>query len=193
MDWVTIPGAKVEDLLVAWRAEYSRVSRPMRVLLVAGLNDLIKGGDYESLTMDIKRFQDNVSHQNNFHPGKSNSFAVAPLLPAPKLVWFQDNGATSSSYVNRIDEMTRINEWVQTFNMKNGINQVPRFHTMGVRTSKKRVDGKKVEFKTHRWNEWRENEQYEDKLHVVDKVRVKMGRYVLKYFQAEREQKGPLV
>ena len=121
------------------------------------------------------------------------SFAVAPLLPAPKLVWFQDNGATSSSYVNRIDEMTRINEWVQTFNMKNGINQVPRFHTMGVRSSKKRVDGKKVEFKTHRWNEWRENEQYEDKLHVVDKVCVKMGRYILKYFQAEREQKGPLV
>ena len=193
VDWVTIPGAKVEDLLVAWRAEYSRVSRPMRVLLVAGLNDLIKGGDFESLTRDIKRFQDNVSHQNNFHPGKSNSFAVAPLLPAPKLVWYTDNGPTSSTYVNRIEEMTRINEWIQTFNMKNGIHQVPRFHTMGIRTSKRKVEGKMVTFKTHRWNEWRASEQVEDKLHVVDKVRVKMGKYVLKYFQAEREMKGPLV
>ena len=96
-------------------------------------------------TRDIKRFQDNVSHQNNCHPGKSNYFAVAHLLPAPKLVWFPDNGATSSSYVNRIDEMTKINEWVQTFNINNGIHQVPRFHTMGIRTTKKRVEGKKVQ------------------------------------------------
>ena len=77
--------------------------------------------------------------------------------------------------------------------MKNGVYQVPRFHTMGVRSTKKRVEGKKVEFKTHRWNEWRASEDYEDKLHVVDKMRVKMGNYVLKFFQAEREKKGPLV
>ena len=36
--------------------------------------------------------------------------------------------------------------------------------------------------------EWRVR-RYKDKLHVVDKVRVKMGNYMLKYFQAEREQK----
>ena len=78
--------------------------------------------------------------------------------------------------------------------MKNGIHLVPKFHTMGIRSTKKRVDGKKVEFNTHRWwNEWRASEHYEDKLHHVDKMRVKMGNYVLKFFQAEREKKGPLV
>ena len=96
MDWVTIPGNSVEDLLVAWRAEYSMVSKPMRVLLVASLNHRNKGRDFKSLTRDIKRFQDNMSHQSNFHPGKCNSFAVAPLLPAPKHVWYTDNGPTST-------------------------------------------------------------------------------------------------
>ena len=35
-----------------------------------------------------------------------------------------------------------------------------------------------VTFKTHRWNECHASEQYKDKLHVEDKVRVKMGKYV---------------
>ena len=46
VDWLTIPGATVEELLFAWQVEYAKVTRPMRVLLVAGLNDLIKGGGY---------------------------------------------------------------------------------------------------------------------------------------------------
>ena len=76
------------------------------------------------------------------------------LLPAHKLVWYPDNGPTSTSYVNRLDEMTRLNEWVQTFNMKNGIDQVSRFRTFGIRSYKKKVEGQEVVFKTHRWNEW---------------------------------------
>ena len=97
----------------------------MRVLLVAGLNDLIKGGNFDTITVDFKRFANYVHHQEPYHTGKNNSFAIAPLLPAPKLVWSPDNGPTSTNYVNRLDEMTRLKEWVQMFNMKNGIDQVP--------------------------------------------------------------------
>ena len=195
VDWLTIPGATVEELLFAWQVEYGHEKRPMRILLVGGLNNLIKGGDFESLTTQYKRFGHNVSYQGSFqHPGRTSSFAVAPLLPAPKLVWFPDNGATSPSYRNRRDEVTRINEWVKTFNMKNGIHQVPAFNTLGTRTCKKKMEGGKlVDFKTHRWNLWRASEGREDKLHLVDKERVRMGQYVLKYFQGERRDKGPLV
>ena len=35
--------------------------------------------------------------------------------------------------------------------------------------------------------------QYEDKLHFTDKMRIKMGQYVVKYFQGERERNGELV
>ena len=134
VDWLTIPGATVEELLFAWQVVYGHEIWPMRILLVGGLNNLI--------TTQYKRFGDNVSYQGSFHhPGRASSFAVAPLLPAPKLVWFPDNGATSPSYRNRRDEVTRINEWVKTFNMKNGIHQVPAFNTLGTRTCKKKMEG----------------------------------------------------
>ena len=194
VDWISIPGATIEDLLYAWKAEYSREVRPMRIILVGGLNDLLRGGSVDSITTEFERFKVNVAKQEErYHPGINNSFAVAPLIPAPKFFWLPDNGPTSPTYVNRRDEITRINEWVQTFNSQNGIDLVPRFHTFGIRTHKKMVEGRKVEFKTHRWNEWRASEAPEDKIHLVDKMRVKMGNYVLKYFQAEREKKGPLV
>merc|ERR1711954_137615 len=97
------------------------------------------------------------------------------------------------TYVNRRDEVTTINEWVKTFNRKNDIHQVPAFNIMGTRTTRKKVGDEKTEFKTHRWNFWRASEAKEDKLHLIDRERVKMGQYVLKYFQGERRDKGPLV
>ena len=32
-----------------------------------------------------------------------------------------------------------------------------------------------------------------DKLHLYDKMRVKMAKYVIKYFESEREKKGVLL
>ena len=193
VDWLTIPGATISDLFLAYRLDYEKINRPLRVLLVAGLNDLAKGGDFDSITMQIKRFAFHVKGQVEYHPGDSNSFAVAPLLPAPKFVWFPDNGDPPPGYRNRRAEVERINEWIRTFNASKGIHQVPRLNIWGTRTSKKYIDGTQVEFKTHRWNEWRESEPAHDKLHLCDKMRVKMAQYVIKYFQAEREKKGPLV
>ena len=72
-----------------------------------------------------------------------------------------------------------VNEWIKVFNRNNNISQVPGFHTWGTRTTKRMVDGERVEFKTHRWNEWRASEAAGDKLHLVDKMRVKMAQYVV--------------
>ena len=103
VDWLTIPGAKIEDLLLAWRLDYERSRMPMRVLLVAGLNDLAKGGDYDSITTEMKRFAHVVRHANNYHRGVANEVAVAPLLPAPKFVWYPDNGIPFIPYPKKID------------------------------------------------------------------------------------------
>ena len=81
VDWLTIPGAKIEDLILAWRLDYSKYTRPMRILLVAGLNDLAKGGSFDTLTSQYKRLYEVVKIQGReYHPGMANSFAVAPLL-----------------------------------------------------------------------------------------------------------------
>ena len=193
VDWLTIPGATVEELLFAWQVEYAKLARPMRVLLVAGLNDLVKGGDIDSLTWQIRRFRTNVDYHNNNHPGRFNSFAVAPLLPAPKFVWFEDNGPHSSTYVNRRGEVEHINDWIRTYNSINEISEVPGFHVMGTRSCRRMVNGVQSEFKTHRWNQWRSSEEREDKLHMNDKMRIKMGQYVVKYFEGERRRNGPLL
>ena len=98
---------------------------------------------------------------------------------APKFVWFPDNGPNPLGYTNRREESEQINEWIKVFNSSNNISQVPGFHTWGTRTTKRMVDGERVEFKTHRWNEWRASEAAGDKLHLVDKMRVKMAQYVV--------------
>ena len=193
VDWLTIPGARIEDLLLAWRLDYERYSLPMRVLLVAGLNDLAKGGDFDSITTEFKRFAHVVRHASDHHRGVANQVAVAPLLPAPKFVWYPDNGTPPPGYRNRREEVERINEWVKVFNARNDIHQVPRFNIWGTRTTKRYVEGTQMEFKTHRWNEWRVSEPAGDKLHLCDKMRVKMAKYVIKYFESEREKKGVLL
>ena len=194
VDWLTIPGAKIEDLLFAWRLDYHREPRPMRVLLVAGLNDLIKGGNQESVQREIERFKINVDHQNRYHPDKENSFSVATILNPPKLVWFPDNGPAPPGHHNRLVELAEINGWISDFNQSNCKEAVPRFQTWGVRSSYKVLqDGSKWDFKTHRWNEWRQTEPDDDKLHLADKMRVKMGKSVVKYFEGERERNGPLL
>ena len=40
VDWLTIPGAIVEDLLFAWQVEYGREMRHMRIM-EAGLTKLV--------------------------------------------------------------------------------------------------------------------------------------------------------
>ena len=57
----------------------------------------------------------------------------------------------------------------------------------GTRTTKRMVEGAQVEFKTQRWNAWA-SEAFEDKVHLADKMRVKMEQYVVKYFEGERER-----
>ena len=71
--------------MLALRLGYSKYTRPMKILLVAGLNDLAKDGTFDTLTSQIRRFYEVVKKQGReYHPGIGNSFAVAPLLPALK-------------------------------------------------------------------------------------------------------------
>ena len=74
----------------------------MRILLVAGLNDLIKGGSRESFMQDIKKFKATVDWQNRHHIGEANQFAVAPLPMPPKLVWYCDNGLIPAEHPGRM-------------------------------------------------------------------------------------------
>ena len=65
VDWITIPGATISTLETAWQVDYLKSVRPMRVLLVAGANDLLKGGNKESLTNSILHLKNVIDDQTS--------------------------------------------------------------------------------------------------------------------------------
>ena len=187
VDWVTVPGSKIADLSLAWSVDYHREARPMRILLVAGLNDLVKGGTRESVMESITNFRDMVARNNRYHPGAKNQFAVAPLLCPPKLVWYEDNGHIPPGHAgNRKEEVEKLNNDILSFNAQHGMLHVPHFNTMGVRRTKLWYEDSSWRNVTqHRWNQWRASEEVHDKLHLVDNMRVRMGRMVISHFEGE--------
>ena len=137
VDWLTIPGGKIADLDYAWREDYHREVRPMRILLVAGLNDLMRGGTRQTVMEAIRHFQEVVDQQNRYHPTGRNQFAVAPLLCPPKLVWYADNGVMPEGHMrNRKEELELLNSDRLSFNAQSGMVHVPHLNTLGVKRTK---------------------------------------------------------
>ena len=189
VNYVTIPGSKVEDLQQAFRLEYERETRGIDVLVVAGLNNLVKGDKVDELVTKFGQFRDIVEWQaRKHHPDIKNTFAVATLLYAPQLCWFPDNGPLPSPYYkNRLQEMQWLTTTLINFNVKNGVPKFPHVHKFGVRienkTNKDMYGNVQVTHKTgHKWEQWREEERTRI-LHLDDKRRMSLGRAVNKYFK----------
>ena len=188
IDWVTIPGAVLADLIQAWKIDYKRERTPMRVLVVAGLNDLIKGGDRFSVMTALREFKEVVDTNNQYHAGTPNHFAVAPLLLPPRLAWYEDNPPPGPplSYNNRSDEMMLLNQEIDEFNTQNGASNVPHINLLGARRYKRWYeDGTYRQVIHHRMGQWRENEERFDKLHLNDSMRIRMAKMVADYFVGE--------
>ena len=191
VDWLTIPGAKISDLELAWNIDYRYQTHPMRVLLVAGLNDLIKGGTKDTVMESIRQFQKTIDDQNRYHNGARNQFVVANLLNPPKLAWHKDNHPPPHGYINRLEELIQLNQEIDRFNTDNGMFTGPGFQNLGVRKTKIwHSDGSWSDFKAHRWQEWRRTEPDHDKLHLNDRLRMRMGRMVVRYFEGEMEREA---
>ena len=192
VDWLTIPGGTISDLDYAWRLDYHREARPMRILLVAGLNDLLKGGTRRTVMEAITHFQHLVKQQDRYHPGAKNQFAIAPLLCPPKLVWYADNGMMPEGHLgNRREELDALNNDILSFNAQNGLLHVPHFNTLGVRRTKYWFeDGSYRNVLQHRINHWRASESLEDKVHLADRERMRMGKMVLSYFEGEMQREN---
>ena len=189
VDYVTIPGSKVEDLQQAFRLEYERETRGIDILLVAGLNNLVKGDRVEELFTKFGYFRDLVEWQaTKYHPAVKNTFAVATLLYAPQLCWFADDGPPPSpTYRNRLQEMQWLTTTLIEFNRKNGVPRFPHVRKFGVRidnqTSRDVYGNVEVKHRTrHKWEQWREEEKGR-MLHLNDQRRLLLGRAVNKYFQ----------
>ena len=188
IDWVTIPGAVLADLIQAWSIDYKREKTPMRILVVAGLNDLLRGGDRVSVMAALRQFKEVVAANDHYHPGTPNKFAVAPLLIPPRLGWYEDKPpqGPQTSYVNKLSDIQMLNEEIEEFNTLNGMGNVPHLNLLGARRYKVWYeDGTHRQVVHHRMGQWRETEERFDKLHLNDTMRIRMARMVQDYFVGE--------
>ena len=185
-EYITIPGAQVLDLLEAWKIDYYDETKPMDIIIVAGLNNIIHDQSPESIMRDYDHFVQVVKHQGHkHHPETKNTCAIATLFYPPQLCWLPGRGPCPPDFNNKYEDMVWLNMQIEKLNKESFI-KVPNFPTFGVRkTSYKQRDrsGKVsvVERTTHREEHWRE-EDPRRMLHLDDARRVKMGRQVGKYF-----------
>ena len=105
IEWVTILNATIKDLEHAWACEYATSTRPMRVLVSAGVEDLKQGRSATDLIEDF--MQQTVEKQN----GRSE-FAIATLFNPPDITWFPDNGNQPRGHKNLLPVIKEVNSWI---------------------------------------------------------------------------------
>ena len=188
IDYITIPGATVKDLHHAFLAEYGNVHRPIDVLLVAGLNDVLKGATVQQIMQDIEEFKESVRSLCVLDETWS-SFAVATLPFPPKLVKF--DAETRNLQSNYIQVLIDLTTNIRELNRADAhpmipTNLAPCFHTWGMRINRHpRIIGPAnllEHVSTHRLTLWRELKP-KDMLHLNDHLRLKMGKSAIEYFK----------
>ena len=201
IDWLTSPGATIQALEYMFRLDYHHETRSMDILLVAGLNNVLRGENDDKIMARLHSFYEVVKDQaEKCHPDQPSTFTVATFLYPPQLAWFPDNGPYPyPTYNNKLGMMRRLNDRIINFNQKifveqdklykslnNGVSgevgKCVKFHTYGLR--KRTVvtkRGNRVEIKKHRWENWREAEPSR-MLHLSDEQRVKMGKAINNFF-----------
>ena len=189
VDYITIPGAKVDTLTNAFSLDY--VSKPhpraIDVVLVAGYNDLLAGCSKQELMNSFLRFTTTVMNAGPTDPAQRNTVVVSDLMYAPQLTWFEDNGHLPSNHPgNRIYELEWLNQAILSLNLDNGITEYHRLYKYGIRSYTRKhedmfgnVHHRKI--KMHRFEHWREQDPTR-MLHLSNEQRFKMGAAINKYF-----------
>ena len=178
---ITIPGGTVDDLRHAFEAEYSNSYRCVDVLLVCGLNDVLRNRSVEQVLKAYKDLQETV---HRVAPANQrNSVAIATLIIPPKIAGLDDVSG-------KLKKMVDINAGVRELNaaqpQEYPVKLAPLFHTWGMggrkgRSTRPRFLLEGMQY--HRPDQWREDEK-ENQLHLSDATRLRMGRCCVEYFKA---------
>ena len=63
VDWNTAPGANIQTLHNMWYAEYKNQRKPVDIVLVGGLNNILQGDSNNKIMGDIEAFYSSVVGQ----------------------------------------------------------------------------------------------------------------------------------
>ena len=87
IDWITKPGATIQSLNKMWQVDYGKESRAQDVLVVAGLNNGLRGESIDTIMEHINMFYKDVRKQGKAFLHKNGpTFSVAMLL-CPNKGW----------------------------------------------------------------------------------------------------------
>jgi len=200
VDVISIPGANLKVLQHALSAEFGGLNRPIDVLIVAGINDVLENIPLEEIVMRYMKIRAWVRGQNKYHPSTENTVAIATLPLIPKVVRLAGDDRPPLAN-DKYQLLCDLNTYIKTWNreekdakMKSHLatSQAPQFHTWGVETSHDPLYSALGSGHTapmpvlqpilkHRWYCWRERKP-DQKMHLANKYKFKMGRATVKYF-----------
>merc|ERR1712015_273756 len=195
MESISIPGANIENLMMAFSAEYGQINLPVDIVLVAGLNNF----ERETVEEMMKKYRAFKQLVHNREDG--STFGVSTLPFAPKLTDLKPRepveeggwvtGPLGTKMINLNEAIKHLNRqpmWTKkTLSsskeeiIRRSVAKVtaPSFHTWGVDRAKS-IDHGYVS--GYRYYDWREREKG-NMLHFNDRVRARAGKTVIRYFE----------
>ena len=186
LDEICIGGARIRDLRHAYQAEYDGLHRPVDVILVAGINNILEGQSPDRIMLEISEFHSEVRRN------AGSSFAVC-TLPFPPCLSILPEDQRHQLKRDATETLKELNTLIRNYNKGNAdgtmdVSRAPCFHTWGlrsVRSNRSGVHGPRYLMEllpAHNPGSWRE-QQPRNQLHLADPVRLRMGKAILRYFK----------
>jgi len=191
IDWDTCSGAKIRTMLHSFRAQFQHSLRPLDILAVIGINDLLNGTSIWSIIDQLRRFRDIVAKVAPGEKSGDSTFAVSTVINPPKLTRFTRRDHRHVPTMDRTKEIAALNTKIIELNLESPQSpfQVARapstFQTFGVKFRKERCKDRPRNLMQlavgHKHIQWRESDPNKQ-LHLCDSKRITMGKSCIRYF-----------
>ena len=168
----------MDTLRKAFLAQYQGCNQPMRVLVIAGLND-VRTTSLEDFKNQMVKWKTHIIQQNEKGPLRDIKFCQIPR--PPQLVWLNGQSGMPPGFTNYEEKILKMNAAMDNVNellkekCDTNFNQVS-FVNMGRRKLK---NGKE----THKFPDWREQDRF-NMLHLKDPKRHSMLKRIEAAFSA---------
>ena len=178
VDYVSLPGATIQEMRLAFLAEYGEADSPMNVLCIPGYNDLLRGAEVQDILQEIEVFKDLVELQaHRYHPSFPNTFGVSTMAYAPRLCRLPGQRMVSPDFEDHFSQQCFINQRVLDMNSSNCLPSLD-FSQLGLRWERGHNG---VLTARHDFSKWREARPSR-MLHFKDFIRIQMAKQIERYF-----------
>ena len=181
IDCIAIPGGRLRNLDIAFRAELGSSHRPVDCLVVGGVNNILGDESTVNIVREARLLKERVLNI----PGSTCAFATPPLPPMMTKMK-GDNRLLANDYTQ---EMINLNFIFKDLNAEPGqpldVTRAPSFQTYGLKSVpiSSSVNPRNIceTMYRHRPACWREQAP-DRQLHLADADRLRCGKAVVKYF-----------